>query len=198
MRSTPPPLLPLLRSRLEGELLAEILLHPDREYSASELAARFEASLPTVVRELDRLQGTGAVRSRKVGRVRLVKADPQARATGPLTELAALSFGPLTVVAEEFADVAGVEAVYLFGSWAARYDGESGPPPYDVDVLVVGRPSHRDVFAAAAAAEARLGGEVNPTVRAPEGFAAQDDPFIAQLKSRPLIRVWPTDEGRQP
>lgn len=54
MRSTPPPLLPLLRSRLEGELLAEILLHPDREYSASELAARYEASLPTVVRELDR------------------------------------------------------------------------------------------------------------------------------------------------
>jgi len=189
MKMEAPPLLPLLRSRLEGELLAEILLHPDREYNASELATRYGASLPTVVRELDRLAASGVVRSRKVGRVRLVQADPTSRATRPLTELAALSFGPIAVIADEFAGLAGAVAVYIFGSWAARYSGESGPPPHDVDVLVVGRPDRQQLYDAANAAEARLGAEVNPSVRTEKAFN-DDDPFVAQLKSQPLVEVW--------
>ena len=189
MKTEAPPLLPLLRSRLEGELLAEILLHPDREYNATELATRYGASLPTVVRELDRLAASGVVRSRKIGRVRLVQADPTSRATKPLTELAALSFGPIAVIAEEFADLAGVVAVYIFGSWAARYSGEPGPPPHDVDVLVVGRPDRQQMYDAASAAEARLGAEVNPSVRTEKAFN-DEDPFVVQLKSQPLIEVW--------
>src|SRR6266511_4000302 len=38
MRSQAPPLLPILRSRHQGELLAVLLLHPDREYTLSELS----------------------------------------------------------------------------------------------------------------------------------------------------------------
>lgn len=189
MKTEAPPLLPLLRSRLEGELLAEILLHPDREYNATELATRYGASLPTVVRELDRLAASGVVRSRKIGRMRLVQADPTSRATKPLTELAALSFGPIAVIAEAFADLAGVVAVYIFGSWAARYNGEPGPPPHDVDVLVVGRPDRQQLYDAANAAEARLGAEVNPSVRTEKAFN-DEDPFVVQLKSQPLVEVW--------
>jgi DNA-binding transcriptional ArsR family regulator len=196
VKSAAPPLLPLLRSRLEGELLAEILLHPDREFGASELAERYGASLPTVVRELDRLAESGVVRSRKVGRVRLVQADPSSRATAPLTQLAALTFGPITVIAEEFGDLAGVDGVYIFGSWAARYDGETGAPPNDVDVLVVGRPDREQMYAAADAAALRLGREVNPTVRSVEAFDGAGDGFVAQLKSRPLIEVWPAAQQR--
>lgn len=196
MKSAAPPLLPLLRSRLEGELLAEILLHPDREFGASELAERYGASLPTVVRELDRLAESGVVRSRKVGRVRLVQADPSSRATAPLTQLAALTFGPITVIADEFGNLAGVDGVYIFGSWAARYDGETGAPPNDVDVLVVGRPDREQMYAAADAAALRLGREVNPTVRSLEAFDGAGDGFVAQLKSRPLIEVWPAAQQR--
>src|SRR6266511_928251 len=38
MRSQAPPLLPILRSRHQGELLAVLLLHLDREYPLSELS----------------------------------------------------------------------------------------------------------------------------------------------------------------
>lgn len=196
MKPSPPPLLPLLRSRLEGELLAEILLHPEREYAATELAERFGASLPTVVRELDRLAASGVVRSRKVGRVRLVQSDPDARANRPLTELAALTFGPLTVITEEFADLPGVDAVYIFGSWARRYEGEHGAPPHDVDVLVVGKPSWSKLNEAASAAEQRLRREVNPTVRSVKAFNDASDPLLAEVKSRPLIEVWSRSQGR--
>ena len=31
-----------------------------------------------------------------------------------------------------------MEEAYIFGSWARRYEGELGPPPADIDVLIVG------------------------------------------------------------
>jgi hypothetical protein len=39
--------------------------------------------------------------------------------------------------AEELEGVEGIEKAYLFGSWAARYAGEAGRAPADLDVLVI-------------------------------------------------------------
>jgi predicted nucleotidyltransferase len=56
----------------------------------------------------------------------------------PLTDLLTVTYGPLPVLTEELRTVPGIAKAYLYGSWAARYSGEPGPPPNDVDVLVVG------------------------------------------------------------
>lgn len=48
-----------------------------------------------------------------------------------------MTYGPRPVLTDPFADIEGVEA-FIFGSWVARYTGEPGPAPADVDVLVVG------------------------------------------------------------
>jgi hypothetical protein len=42
------------------------------------------------------------------------------------------------VLAEELGGVEGIDSAYLFGSWAARYAGEAGRPPADLDVPVIG------------------------------------------------------------
>lgn len=125
MQAPPPPLLPLLRSRLQAELLSLVLLTPEREWSLTELAERTEGSVSSAQREMARAEEAGVVSSRRLGNTRLVKASPSPL-TGPLTELLLRSFGPRQVVAEELADLGGIEAVYLFGSWAARYVGERG------------------------------------------------------------------------
>ncbi len=76
------------------------------------------------------------------------------------------AFGAPQVVAEEFAGIRGGERVVLFGSWAARYAGEDGPSPADVDVLVLGDEVDREaVDAAADRAERRIGLPVQVTVR---------------------------------
>jgi hypothetical protein len=54
-----------------------------------------------------------------------------------------LSWGPLQVIADEFATVDGAEQALIFGSWAARYHQRHGPPPHDLDVLAVGNPPGR-------------------------------------------------------
>jgi hypothetical protein len=81
------------------------------------------------------------VRSRNVGRARLVSSNGESRLARPLTDLLAVTYGPLTVVDEEFGGLDEVDLVLIYGSWAARYRGEPGPPPQEVDVLV--RPSAR-------------------------------------------------------
>ncbi|CAN5748089.1 hypothetical protein BH24ACT2_BH24ACT2_11780 [soil metagenome] len=37
-----------------------------------------------------------------------------------------MAFGPPIVIADEFATVDDIEAIYIYGSWAARYEDEAG------------------------------------------------------------------------
>jgi hypothetical protein len=80
-KSAPPPLLPLLRSRLQAEVLTLVLLHPDREWTMTELASRVGSAVSSVQREIVRAEQAGVMTSRRVGKTRLVKA-----ARSPITE----------------------------------------------------------------------------------------------------------------
>lgn len=128
MRSDGPALLPVFRSQHQAELLMWLLLHPEEEFTMSDLAGRLGAPLSTLHREVARLEAAGLIRSRALGRNRMLRANTAHRASGPLTQLLEISFGPRVVIAEEFA-VEGAQQVIIFGSWAARYAGEAGPPP---------------------------------------------------------------------
>lgn len=188
-RGSPPPLLPLLRSRLQAELLTLVLLTPGREWTLTELASQVGASVSTVLRELARAQQTGVVTSRRLGNTRLVTAA-DSPLTGPLTELLLRSFGPRQVLAEELAGVDGIEAAYIFGSWAARYAGQAGRPPADLDVLVIGAPDRDALDDAAQRAGARVGREVSVTIRSPEWWRDGNDGFHTEINRRPLVPVF--------
>lgn len=190
-------LLPLLRSPLLGELLAWLYLHPDEKYSVTELARKLQTSQSTVSREADRLAGSGLVRVERRGNLRLLQADPANPLTRPLTEILALTYGPAAVLADLLPTLAGVEEAYIFGSWAARYAGEAGPPPHDIDVLVIGDADEDDLADVARTAERRLGREVNiHRVSAEAWRSNSDDPFLTSVRSRPShIIVTPGDQS---
>jgi hypothetical protein len=182
MRSEGPALLPVFRSQHQAELLMWLLLHPDQEYGVSDLANRLGVPLSTLHREVVRLDDADLITSRALGRNRLVRANTAHPATPALTQLLEVTYGPKAVVAEEFASV-GAEQVLIFGSWAARYAGEAGPPPHDIDVLVIGKVDRADVYEAADRAQARLGIEVNPAIRSANQWAAPSDALVAQIKA---------------
>lgn len=98
-----------------------------------------------------------------------------------------MSFGPPLVVAEEFAEVRGIEGLWLYGSWAARHAGVPGRAPADVDVLVVGDVDRDEVYDAARRAERRLGREVTPTIRNIRAWKQADDAFTATVKDSPML-----------
>jgi len=189
MRSDAPRLLPVLRSQHQGDLLAMLLLHPEQEYTIADLTQRLRMPQSTVSGEVRRLADAGILAVRPVGRSRLVRADVSSRLVGPLTELLMLTYGPHIVIADEFAHLRDVSAIVIFGSWAARYQGQRGMPPNDVDVLVVGTPDRIAMYGAAESAELRLGRPVNPTVCSADQWAHPTEPFIVEIKSRPYITV---------
>jgi len=184
MRSDGPALLPIFRSQHQAELLTWLLLHPEEEFSMSDLAERLRVPLSTLHREVTRLEAAGLIVSRALGRNRMLRANTAHRACHPLTQLLEMSFGPRVVIAEEFA-INGAQQVIIFGSWAARYAGETGQPPNDIDVLVVGKADRADVYDAADRAQARLGLEVNPVVRSVAQWANGGDRLVDQIKASP-------------
>jgi len=195
MRSAAPALLPVFRSPLQADILAALLLNPEREYSLTDLARRFDAPLSTVHGEVTRLVEAGLLRRRHLGRSTMVRANTRNRLVEPLAELLFLSWGPMQVVADEFSELDGAERVLIFGSWAARYLQWPGPPPHDLDVLVVGQPAREAVYDAADRAEQRLGMPVNPVIRTDEAWRQAADPLVQEIQSRPFVVVLMPDDA---
>lgn len=196
MRSEAPALLPIFRSNHQAELLAVLLLHPDRDYGVTALAKQLKFPLTTVHREIERLEGAGLIKSHAVGRSRLLSVNAVNRLVPALTELLLAAYGPVPVVSEEFSDL-GASLMAIFGSWAARYRGEPGPPPNDIDVLLVGSIDRSTADEAARRAEHRLGFPVNPTVMSEERWGTTDgtasDPLARTIRTSPLVEL--TDNG---
>jgi len=188
-------LLPLLRSAVQGKILATVYLSPEREFSVSELARLADASLKATAQEVDRLATAGLLADRRSGNQRLVRRPEPGRIITPLTELLAATFGPLPVLAEELRGVPGIEEAFIYGSWAARASGVPGGPPNDVDVLAIGVPSLDDLDDVAERASARLHRAVNIRRLSADYWAAPpaNDVFVGAVKQQPLVAT-PSEE----
>lgn len=190
VKTLAPQLTPFVRSDAVGAILAELLGHPDREFSLSELGRRTGASAPVVHREVGRLIENDVLRDRHEGRNRLVRANGDHPLFGLMRDLIAATYGPVPVLRELFADIDGADQVLIYGSWAARRAGEGGPFPNDIDVLVIGSASRRTLSALATEAGERLDLPVNVTrLGIDEWEADEPSPFVATIRSRPVVDV---------
>ena len=183
----------IFRSQLQGELLARILLAPGSP-SVSDLARELDVPFSTVHREIQRLVSAGILHDVRVGRTRTISVNTENLAYRPLRDLVLVTFGPRQIVEEEFSALPGLEGLFIYGSWAARYTGEEGPEPGDVDVLIVGSVDRDGAYDAAEKAQTRLGREVNPTVVSRQRWDDGSEPFLTQVRSRPLVRIRDTTE----
>ena len=138
-RRPAPPLLPILRSQQQGEILALLLGDPDLELSLTEIAQRTGAPHPSVHREILRAERAGLVITRKIGNTRLVRANTESPYYAGLADVLTKAFGVPSVLAEALRPVRGVTGAWIYGSWAARHAGQTGQRPVgDIDVLVLG------------------------------------------------------------
>lgn len=189
MRTSAPTLLPLFRSQLQGRLLAILYAEPERERAISELAGSLDAHVATVHREVDRLERAGILASRQVGRTKVVRPNLDSPFAPELSSLVLKAFGPVPVISGLLAQVPGIEEAHVFGSWAERHQGIPGPPPRDIDVLVVGRPERDEVYRAAAEAERVTGIPVDVVIRSPEAWDRQDDGLARTIRSGPRVTL---------
>jgi DNA-binding transcriptional ArsR family regulator len=189
-RTPTPSLLPIFRSQQQAELLALILGDPATEHSLAELTERTGISYASVHREVERAQAAGLVTSRLVGRTRLIRADPASPYFTGLSDVLVKAFGVPWVLGWALTGVGGIEAAYVYGSWAARFSGEEGDRPVaDIDLLVLGRPDRDEVYAAASSAERRLGRAVQVAIRSTDWLTEGSGTFHDTVAGRPMVPV---------
>jgi DNA-binding transcriptional ArsR family regulator len=189
MKTASPTLLPLLRSRSQGDILAAIMLDPENERSMSEVAAETGVSLPTVQREVGRLEEAGLVTTKRRGNTRLVRAVTDSVVFKPLADLLAVTFGPVVVLRTALAAIPGIERAFIYGSWAARYAQRSGPVPNDIDLLVIGSADRHTLAEAVADAEKVLRREINLRRTTPDAWAHDEGSFKKTVMARPVVDV---------
>jgi predicted nucleotidyltransferase len=156
-----------------------------------EIADRAGVPYSTVQREIARLEESGLVRAMTVGRTRVIEPNQLSPYFNELHSLVLKSYGPATVLGDVLRTHRGVRDAYIFGSWAARYSGEPGPDPQDIDVAVIVTPeAERDAIDddLASAAE-RLGRFVNPVLVDENDWDLSATPFIQTLRGRPLVEL---------
>jgi predicted nucleotidyltransferase len=171
-----------------------LLGRQDEPLTISEIGRRARVPSSTAHREVARLERYGLVTSERFAQTRLVRPNERNPYLDDLRSLVMKAYGPVAVLAELLAGVSGIDQAYVFGSWAARLEGQAGPPPDDVDLLVVGNPDFDALEAAAKEAEAALGREVQPTVVSPSEWEASQSPLLRTIKKRPLVAVTPTGD----
>lgn len=170
-------------------MLAATYLNPDREYSITELAQIAGASVNAAQREVARLLDAGYLTSRRVGTSRYVRAMTNSVISKPLTDLLAVTYGPLPVLSRALEGVEGIEHALIHGSWAVRYQGEPGPVPGDVDLIVIGDIDVDELDDAITGAEKVLRREVNVIRIRSERWQGSEDPFVETVRARATVEV---------
>jgi predicted nucleotidyltransferase len=192
-------LLPIFRSRQQAELLALVLGDVTSEFALTQLKDQTGIPYPSIHREIERAQAAGLVVSRNVGRTRLVRANTDSPYFAGLADVLVKAFGVPWVLAGSLAGLDGVDRAYVYGSWAARFQGEEGDRPVgDIDLLVLGEPDRDTLYAVVGETEKRLGRPVQVTVRATDWLENGSGSFHDTLASRPLVELDLTGAGTGP
>lgn len=185
----------LFRSEAQVRLLTQLYLRDDAQsgISVRELARRIGTSEATASREVSRLVSAGAASERRVGNQRLVGPAPDSALTRHLVGLLRAVAGPEVVLRKLVGERTDLERAAIFGSFAARLAGEPGPPPGDIDLLLVGQITFEDAYDLAHLASLELGIEVNPVVRHPDEWDHDTTGFATSVREGPVIDLLDQD-----
>lgn len=170
-------------------VLSLLLLHPEEALHGREVARRTGLAAGTITRELQRLAEAGFLESERRGNQVLYRAN---RALPIFEELASIlrkTTGAAEVLAEALSTLGGSVAVaFVYGSMARGRETAGS----DVDVMVIGEASFREVSLALQPAQASIGREINPKVfrtREWRERVSGRDPFVADVLGKPKIFV---------
>ena len=163
--------------------------------SPTELAEQTGTPYATAHGEVARLLDAGILAERTAGRTRLLSANPECPLASPLREILAVSTGPAVFLTQELSAIPNIDADFLYGSYAGRTAGVVGPPPNDIDVMVIGAPDPDSIYSACDRVERQVGRPVNPSILSPaEAIAESQSGFLHTILSHPtvpLVGRWP-------
>ena len=189
MKPKPALLSPLIRSDVQGLILARLFLNAGSDYSITELAEFAITSVPTAMREVDRLIEAEYVVDKAIGRVRLIRANESHPLFNSIFQIVAHSYGPATVLPQALKNLFGLQEAVIHGEWAARLLQVPGPIPATIDLLLIGNMNRVDAARALAPAEKIIGKVFNLQFTSAWDWEQATSEFIQEVRIRPLYRI---------
>jgi uncharacterized protein len=148
-------------------ILALLYGHADEQFYLREIARRAGTGIGATQRELEQLTGAGLLQKVRRGRQVYYQANRKNPIFAELKSILAKTSGIRDILYEGLTPLEDrITLAFVYGSIAR---GEETAPS-DVDLMVVGNVSFKDVVAALSEIERKLGREVNPTVFGPRDF----------------------------
>ncbi|MCX8530440.1 MAG: hypothetical protein ORN27_10320 [Rhodoluna sp.] len=189
MKPTPAALSPLLKSDAQGLILAQLFMNPSDGYSISDLARFAKVSVPTAMREVDRLLDARVVTEKTFGRARLIQVNSKHLLYEAIKQIVSYSYGPLAVLPSALYSIDGLERAFIYGPYAAHLKHELGPDLHEVDLLLIGYMNRIEASKAAERVEGYLGRAVNVQFVGSQEWLKGETDFVKEVQSRPLVEL---------
>ncbi len=176
------------RSRVRERILLEFFAKPGTSTHVREMSRRVKASAPTVGAELAELARLGVLQTHAVGRSLVYSINERSPLLGEIRALVQKTIGVAGLIAKALEGLAGVDAAFIFGSYASGTDRAGS----DVDLLVIGRPNRVALSERLAPVERTIGRDVNVVTKTEAKVRERrrrGDPFWRQVLGKPMIHV---------
>ncbi len=177
----------LLSSRVKAEVF-RLLFGPDaHELHVREIARRARLNDATVRQELRRLIRVGVIVARRDGNRTCYRANPEHPLHPDLRSLVRKTCG-LAGVLQEALQGPAIRTAFVFGSLAAGEEGAGS----DVDLMVIGALTMRELAKRLKGPAERLGREINPHILSVAEFERRrraEDHFLAAVLRGPKLFV---------
>jgi DNA-binding transcriptional ArsR family regulator len=181
--------LDVLLPKTRQGILAATLVQPEKAWYVSELARRMGVPASSLQRELHDLSEVGILKTYRQGRMVYYQANTDSPVFSDLRGLLIKTAGFVDILARALKPLAArLRTAFVYGSVAAGSEQSDS----DVDLMVVGQVSPKDLALPLRRARDLLGRNINPTVYTPDEFdkkRAASDPFLKQVLGRPKLFV---------
>lgn len=177
----------LLSSRVRAEIFRLLFGLVDRELHVRELERQSGLADATVRQELKKLTRLGVVEARRDGNRTYYRANALHPLYADIRNLVLKTSGLAEALREALGN-SGVRLAFVFGSVASATEKAQS----DVDLMVIGTISLRQLGKRLSGIAARIGREVNPYVLTSEEFARRvevHDHFITSVLITPRLFV---------
>ncbi len=185
-----------LRSKARQRLLAYYFTNPTARLHLRDLAERLEIDPSNLSKELGRLERDGLFRSEVSGRQKYFQLNRNYPLFPEVKGVVEKTIGAPSAIAKALKSTLGIEAAYLYGSFARNQQDAVS----DIDLLLIGSPTGESLAEAIDKLERRLGREINYTVFSREEFnsrRARRDPLLEDVWRHRRISLLSHDEEAQ-
>jgi predicted nucleotidyltransferase len=171
----------LLFGKTRQAVLGLLFTRPDESFHLRQIVRLTGAALGPVQREMCELVAAGVTRREPRGRQVFYQVNQSHEAYSELRALVARTVGLADVLRAALRPLAGsIRFAMVFGSFA----GNAQHRESDVDLLIVGDVTIRQLSSVLSEPQRRLGRDINPTVYSPSEFAAKvhaRQPFLTNV-----------------